>query len=119
MQHGDSEATEGDPKYLAKELMQAIFTKSADIFSLGITILELACDLDLPSGGEGWHRLRDGNIPSDLYNGEHFFFKPFLQNKNKGLKMYCELTKFFASLFKKGFQHDGKNSNMKSVIYYF
>lgn len=108
MQHGDSEATEGDPKYLAKELMQAIFTKSADIFSLGITILELACDLDLPSGGEGWHRLRDGNIPSDLYNGEHFFFKPFLQNKNKGLKCIVSLQNFLQAFSKKAFNMMGK-----------
>ncbi|CAG2183062.1 unnamed protein product, partial [Oppiella nova] len=33
-----NEATEGDPKYLAKELMSGQFTKAADIFSLGITI---------------------------------------------------------------------------------
>lgn len=54
---------EGDPKYLAKETMQGIFTESADIFSLGITTLELACDLDLPTGGDTWHLLRSNNIP--------------------------------------------------------
>jgi membrane-associated tyrosine/threonine-specific cdc2-inhibitory kinase len=48
--------------------MQGKFTKAADIFSLGITILEIACDLDLPSGGEGWHQLRDGQIPDRLLN---------------------------------------------------
>lgn len=53
---------EGDPKYLAKETMQGIFTEAADVFSLGITTLELACDLDLPSGGDTWHLLRN-NIP--------------------------------------------------------
>lgn len=63
-----NEATEGDPKYLAKELMQGKFTMSADIFSLGITILELACDLDLPSGGDGWHQLRNGKIPQQITN---------------------------------------------------
>ncbi|RWS08077.1 membrane-associated tyrosine- and threonine-specific cdc2-inhibitory kinase-like protein [Dinothrombium tinctorium] len=63
-----NEATEGDPKYLAKELMHSTFTKAADIFSLGITILELACDLELPSGGQGWHLLRSGQIPSEFFN---------------------------------------------------
>lgn len=48
--------------------MQGIFTKSADIFSLGITILELACDLDLPSGADGWHQLRNGQIPDEILN---------------------------------------------------
>lgn len=53
------EPLEGDPKYLAKETMEGHFTKAADIFSLGITTLEMACDLDLPSGGDNWHLLRD------------------------------------------------------------
>ena len=60
---------EGDPKYLAKELMQEIFTQAADIFSLGITTLELACDLDLPRGGDNWHKLRNGQIPE--YSFKH------------------------------------------------
>lgn len=61
-----SEAQEGDAKYLAPELMQGQFSKAADIFSLGITMLELACDLDLPRGGDAWHQLRHGAIPRDF-----------------------------------------------------
>nr|XP_027200809.1 membrane-associated tyrosine- and threonine-specific cdc2-inhibitory kinase-like [Dermatophagoides pteronyssinus] len=61
------EAMEGDPKYLAGEIMQGIFTKSADIFSLGMTILEITSDLDLPSRGDAWHWLRNGNIPDYLF----------------------------------------------------
>ena len=41
-------------------------TCAADIFSLGMTILELATDLDLPRMGDLWHQLRSGHIPSDL-----------------------------------------------------
>ncbi|KAL1446628.1 hypothetical protein MTO96_028792 [Rhipicephalus appendiculatus] len=37
--------------------------QAADIFSLGITVLELACDLELPSRGESWHALRSGTLP--------------------------------------------------------
>lgn len=62
------EVTEGDPKYLAKELMQGKFTKAADIFSLGITTLELACDLEVPSNGNGWHQLREGKMPEHFFN---------------------------------------------------
>jgi len=58
---------EGDPKCLAKETIQGIFTEAADIFSLGITTLELACDLDLPTGGETWHILRNNNIPESCF----------------------------------------------------
>jgi len=49
---------EGDPKYLAPEVLDGRYTKACDVFSLGVTILELACDLDLPSSGELWHSLR-------------------------------------------------------------
>lgn len=47
-----SKAVEGDPRYLANEVLQdRKFTKAADIFALGVTILELATDLDLPKHG--------------------------------------------------------------------
>nr|KAG5709176.1 hypothetical protein BaRGS_028632 [Batillaria attramentaria] len=61
-----SEAQEGDPKYLAPELLDGKFGKHADIFSLGMTMLELASDLDLPRGGEGWHILRKGSLPQEF-----------------------------------------------------
>lgn len=50
--------------------MQGTFTKSADIFSLGMTVLEIASDLDLPSRGECWHMLRSGNIPNHIFSSK-------------------------------------------------
>ncbi|GFU89049.1 membrane-associated tyrosine- and threonine-specific cdc2-inhibitory kinase [Trichonephila clavipes] len=64
-----SDAIEGDPRYLAPELMEGIFTKAADVFSVGITILELASDLDLPRGSETWHQLRNLEIPKTFTRG--------------------------------------------------
>ncbi|KAK7098663.1 membrane-associated tyrosine- and threonine-specific cdc2-inhibitory kinase-like [Littorina saxatilis] len=61
-----SESPEGDAKYLAPELMKGHFGKPADVFSLGLTIMELAGDLDLPRGGEGWHRLRESQLPVEF-----------------------------------------------------
>ncbi|XP_023331856.1 membrane-associated tyrosine- and threonine-specific cdc2-inhibitory kinase-like [Eurytemora carolleeae] len=49
---------EGDSKYLAPEVLKGNISKSCDIFSLGVTILEVACDLDLPSKGQLWRELR-------------------------------------------------------------
>lgn len=62
------EIQEGDPKYLAPEVLEGSqnITTAVDIFSLGMSILELATDLDLPRGGEPWHKLRNGQIPRDL-----------------------------------------------------
>lgn len=59
-------AMEGDAKYLAPELMDGKFTKAADVFSLGISMLELASDLELPSRGKLWHDLRNGIFPDDI-----------------------------------------------------
>lgn len=62
------EVQEGDPKYLAPEILQNSknISCAADIFSLGLTILELATDLDLPRSGDLWHELRTGHIPPNL-----------------------------------------------------
>ena len=62
----DSDAMEGDPKYMAPELMSGRFSAAADVFSLGLTLLELACDLELPAGSAGWHQLRSGQVPAPL-----------------------------------------------------
>ncbi|CAL1271556.1 unnamed protein product [Larinioides sclopetarius] len=67
-----SDACEGDPKYIAPEVMEGKFTKAADIFSLGITILEVAVDLDLPNGDETWHKLRNLQIPLSFLRGLSF-----------------------------------------------
>jgi len=67
-------ATEGDCKYLASEILNNPPTKAADIFSLGITVLELATDMDLPSDGAYWSELRMGYVR-----------KEFLQNLSSEL----------------------------------
>uniref|UniRef100_A0A0K0G1W8 non-specific serine/threonine protein kinase n=1 Tax=Strongyloides venezuelensis TaxID=75913 RepID=A0A0K0G1W8_STRVS len=54
---------EGDSKYLAREILNELPTCGADIFSLGMTVLELAADAYLPSDGYDWNILRSGIIP--------------------------------------------------------
>jgi len=69
---GSSEdGQEGDQHYMAPELMSSgVKHPSADIFSLGLTLYELASELDfdVPSNGPHWHELRSGQhrprIPS-------------------------------------------------------
>ncbi|XP_058454635.1 membrane-associated tyrosine- and threonine-specific cdc2-inhibitory kinase [Malaya genurostris] len=59
-------ATEGDSRYMAPELMEGRYTKAVDIFSLGIAILELTCNVQLPSNGHLWQNLRSGVLPNEL-----------------------------------------------------
>lgn len=63
------DAMDGDSKYMAPELMEGNFSKAADIFSLGITILELACSLELPKGGPLWQQLRNKELPFEFTAG--------------------------------------------------
>ncbi|XP_066934974.1 membrane-associated tyrosine- and threonine-specific cdc2-inhibitory kinase-like isoform X2 [Clytia hemisphaerica] len=65
----DVDAMDGDSKYIAPELLEGTFSKAADIFSLGITVLELACSLELPNGGPLWQRLRQKQLPNKFTTG--------------------------------------------------
>jgi len=49
---------EGDKVYLAPEVLQGKYSKAADVFSFGMTILETASNIIVPDQGEDWHRLR-------------------------------------------------------------
>eukprot|EP01135_Chromosphaera_perkinsii_P004241 Nk52_evm30s272 gene=Nk52_evmTU30s272 len=56
---------EGDSIYLAPELLHNNVGKPADVFSLGLTMLELICEREMPKNGELWQALRRNNIPED------------------------------------------------------
>ena len=54
---------EGDCLYLAPEVLNGRPTKHSDIFSLGLVFLQLLSGTkQLPSFGEAWQRLRQGDI---------------------------------------------------------
>lgn len=63
-----SKGTEGDSRYLAPELMEGNFCLANDIFSLGISLLELSCNLELPANGSLWQQLRKGILPEHAMN---------------------------------------------------
>ncbi|KAJ8245904.1 hypothetical protein GJAV_G00261540 [Gymnothorax javanicus] len=60
------DAQEGDPRYMAPELLRGEYTPAADVFSLGVSILELACNVEVPKGGDGWQQLRQGKLPTEM-----------------------------------------------------
>lgn len=49
---------EGDKLYLAPEVLQGRYGKAADVFSLGMTMLETASNIVVPDQGDAWHQLR-------------------------------------------------------------
>lgn len=56
---------EGDREYIAPEALSGRFDKPADVFTLGMIMLEIAGNIVLPDNGVSWQRLRTGDM-SDL-----------------------------------------------------
>ncbi|CAD0083065.1 unnamed protein product, partial [Aureobasidium vineae] len=53
---------EGDREYIGPEVLSGKFDKPADIFSLGMIMLEIAGNIVLPDNGLHWQRLRSGDL---------------------------------------------------------
>ncbi|CDW58652.1 Pkinase domain containing protein [Trichuris trichiura] len=62
----NEDRTEGDSKYLANEVLRGEVGQHCDVFSVGVTLLEMCCDLDVPAQGETWQMLRRGTLPYEL-----------------------------------------------------
>lgn len=56
---------EGDREYIAPEVLSGHLDKPADVFALGMILLEIAGNIVLPDNGTSWQRLRAGDM-SDL-----------------------------------------------------
>ncbi len=64
---------EGDREYIAPEVLSGRFDKPADIFALGMIMLEIAVNIVLPDNGASWQRLRAGdwtNLPSLTWSSD-------------------------------------------------
>lgn len=54
---------EGDREYLAPEVMfESKYGRPADMFSLGLIVLEAACSVEIPDNGEPWQKLRSDDF---------------------------------------------------------
>ena len=73
------ERDDGDPVYMAPELLDsassAYFGPAVDVFSAGITMLDVASEMELPGSGDTWRALRTldgrpaderGSLPREL-----------------------------------------------------
>ena len=76
---------DGDCRYMAPELLNddARDLQRADVFSLGMSIYELARHVPLPKNGDEWQALRAGQVPElDGYSKE---FNSLLQVRGGAL----------------------------------
>ncbi|KAI9750893.1 MAG: hypothetical protein M4579_006255 [Chaenotheca gracillima] len=53
---------EGDREYIGPEILMGQFDKPADIFALGLIMLEIAGNVELPDNGPSWQKLRSGDM---------------------------------------------------------
>ncbi|CDO92390.1 unnamed protein product [Kluyveromyces dobzhanskii CBS 2104] len=54
---------EGDREYIAPEIIRdGVYDFRADIFSLGLMMIEVAANVVLPDNGSAWHKLRSGDL---------------------------------------------------------
>ncbi|KAJ1735981.1 mitosis inhibitor protein kinase swe1 [Coemansia biformis] len=52
-------AEEGDRAYMAPEVLRGQYTPPADVFGLGMMMLEIVADIVLPDNGVEWSKLRE------------------------------------------------------------
>lgn len=68
----DMDGVEGDSIFMAPELLDPSSsgppTYAADIFSLGLLLVELASGVSLPKSGDIWHDLREGRAHQHIHN---------------------------------------------------
>lgn len=84
---------EGDRNYIAPELInEKIYTPFADIFSVGLMILEIATNIVLPGNGTPWRKLRSGDL-SDAGKLSSDNISDFLHHRN-----FSSLTSYNSSL---------------------
>lgn len=53
---------EGDREYIGPEILLGQYDKPADVFALGLIMLEIAGNVMLPDNGASWQRLRSGDM---------------------------------------------------------
>ena len=82
---------EGDSRYISKELFHfkknAKLNSKCDIFSLGLTFLELIAKIELPYNGQLWHEIRDESFKVS----EEYFKRSNIKNVNEFISLISQM----------------------------
>ena len=79
-----SEEFEGDSIFISPELFykdKDVITKKTDIFSLGLSILQILTDVELPKNGLTWQLIRSVGVPKEFLDQI-----PYLEGENQIFK---------------------------------
>ncbi|KAL9103303.1 MAG: hypothetical protein Q9163_001645 [Psora crenata] len=89
---------EGDREYIGPEILCGQYDKPADIFALGLIMLEIAANVELPDNGASWQRLRSGDmsdVPSLTWSSENSNI--LRDSSGKPLSQSISVEEFFDS----------------------
>ena len=91
---------EGDSIYISPELFYkdvGIITHKNDIFSLGLSILELLTEIELPKNGSIWQKMRNHEIPKEFLEKIPLIDNDN-ENRNKFIELIIEMTQINSNL---------------------
>ena len=76
------DGVEGDCQYMAPELLNNInsVNGAADMFSLGLLLLEICSDIQLPKAGDVWQQLRSGSVLPYITRYENTIISTLIQS---------------------------------------
>lgn len=108
---------EGDRNYIAPELLnEKTYTPFADVFSVGLIILEIAANIVLPDNGSPWRKLRSGDL-SDAGKLSSDNISDYLQHQNvSSLSSYTSLDSTQQRFFGTQKPFANKPANMLHLI---
>ncbi|KAJ3123210.1 hypothetical protein HK098_002091 [Nowakowskiella sp. JEL0407] len=103
---------EGDRTYLAPEVLTGQYGKPADIFMLGLIMLEISQNIVMPENGPEWHRLRTGDLSAFEFKKPGYaplgsLIKKMI-NVNPQLRPCADEIIRHPYILKKGIQGDGE-----------
>jgi len=110
---------EGDARYLCPELLaeDPHHLPKADVFSLGLSIYELALGRALPSSGEEWAAIREGNLtlPPNAYSEQFVSLIKLMITKDPETRPTTEDLLSHPLLMQKSFYHQPKDDPQQTI----